>query len=96
MLGELLPWNRPLIMFFILKLRPPLKLGFAENHFVSAIIDNAGIYNGIVLVAYSQPCSRDQVHFWSKLRFLTGGIVAGLFGAATLTRRTIAQAFSVR
>jgi putative membrane protein len=93
MLGELLPWNRPLIMTLVLKKwRRPLDLGTNENYFVSAVVHNAGIYNGIVASGLFAAFWLGPSAFLIQVALLTGGIVAGVFGAATLTPRTIVQA----
>jgi len=93
MLGELLPWDRPAIMVLVLKKwQSPLNMGTNENHLVSSVVHNAGIYNGIVASGLFAAFWLGPSAFLVQVALLTGGIVAGLFGAATLTRGTIAQA----
>jgi uncharacterized membrane protein len=93
MLGELFPWNRPIIMGVVLgKWRRPLNLGPNETQLLSSVVHNAGIYNGIVASGLFATFWLGPSAFLIQVVLLTGGIVAGLFGAATLTRGTIAQA----
>jgi Protein of unknown function (DUF1304) len=93
MLGELLPWDCPLIMVLVLKKwRQPLSLGPNEKNLVSAIVHNAGIYNGIAAAGLFAAFCWGPNAFLVQVALLIGGIVAGVFGAATLTRGTILQA----
>jgi uncharacterized membrane protein len=54
------------------------------------VVHNAGIYNGIVALGLFVAAKTEAFHV--QIALLTGGIVAGLFGAATLTEVTIVQA----
>jgi uncharacterized membrane protein len=67
---------------------PPLRLMGAY----AGIRRNAGIYNGIVAVGLFVASSVGPDAFHVQVALLTGGVVAGLFGAATLTKATIVQA----
>jgi uncharacterized membrane protein len=57
------------------------------------VVHNAGIYNGIVAVGLFVAASVESGAFHIQIALLTGGVVAGLFGAATLTKATVVQAF---
>jgi Protein of unknown function (DUF1304) len=93
MIGELFPWECPLIMAFVLRRWPrQLDLSVNDRHFVSMVVHNAGIYNGIVAVGLFVAASVGPDAFHVQVALLTGGVVAGLFGAATLTKATIVQA----
>lgn len=93
MIGELYPWENPLIMAVVLQKWPhQLDLSDADKHFVSMVVHNAGIYNGIVAAGLFATVFVGAVAFPIQIALLTGGIVAGLFGFATLTRKTILQA----
>jgi len=93
MVGELYPWESPLIMGVVLKKWPdPLDLSPNDSHFVSMVVHNAGIYNGIVAIALFVTAARAPNAVAVQVALLAGGIAAGLFGAATLTAGTIVQA----
>lgn len=93
MVGELYPWESPLIMALVLKKWPdPLDLSPNDSHFVSMVVHNAGIYNGIVAIALFVTASRGRNAVPVQVALLAGGIAAGLFGASTLTSATIVQA----
>jgi hypothetical protein len=92
MIGELFPWECPWIMGLVLRKWPrQLDLTVNDRHFVSMVVHNAGIYNGIVAVGLFVAAAKPEA-FHVQIALLTGGIVAGLFGAATLTKVTIVQA----
>jgi len=92
MLGELLRWNRPLIMEIVLEKWQPLSLGDKEHRLLSAVVHNAAIYNGIVASGLFATLCVGPSAFPIQIVLLFGGIFAGLFGAATLSRGTIVQA----
>jgi Protein of unknown function (DUF1304) len=93
MIGELYPWENPLIMALVLEKWPQqLDLSHADRHFASMVVHNAGIYNGIVAAGLFAAAYIGPSAFQVQVALLTGGIVAGLFGFATLTRTTILQA----
>ncbi|MBZ5654312.1 MAG: DUF1304 family protein [Acidobacteriia bacterium] len=93
MLGELVRWESPFIMTLVLQKWPhKLELSADESHFVSMVVHNAGIYNGIVASGLFVAAALGRDAFPVQVALLTGGIVAGLFGAKTLTKATIAQA----
>lgn len=93
MIGELYPWENPWIMVLVLQKWPhQLDLSDDDKHFVSMVVHNAGIYNGIVAAGLFATAFVGPVAFRIQVALLTGGIVAGLFGFATLTRKTIVQA----
>jgi hypothetical protein len=94
MIGELFPWECPWIMALVLRKWPHhLDLSVNDRHFVSMVVHNAGIYNGIVAVGLFMAASVEPDAFHIQIALLTGGVVAGLFGAATLTKATVLQAF---
>jgi putative membrane protein len=94
MIGELFPWECPWIMALVLRKWPrQLDLTVNDRHFVSMVVHNAGIYNGIVAVGLFVAAAKPET-FPVQIALLMGGIVAGLFGAATLTKVTIVQAIS--
>jgi uncharacterized membrane protein len=63
-----------------------------DKNFVSSIVHNAGVYNGIVAVGVFASASADPSAFRVRVALLSAGIVAGLFGTWTLTKQTIVQA----
>src|SRR4051794_15510297 len=91
MLGELLGWKCPLIMTLVLN-NWGLDLSADQSHFVSNVVHNAGIYNGIVAAGLFAAVSLGPQGRPVQLALLTGGIVAGIFGGLTLTPETFAQA----
>jgi uncharacterized membrane protein len=93
MIGELFPWENPWIMALVVRKWPhQLDLSTNDSHFVSMVVHNAGIYNGIVAVGLFAAASVGPDAFHIQIALLTGGVVAGVFGAATLTPATIVQA----
>src|SRR5437764_15297605 len=86
MIFELFPWEYPFIMNRVLEKWPQkLHLSVDEKHFVAMVVHNAGIYNGIVAVGlWATLVGRDA--FQVQVALLMGGVVAGLFGAVTLTK----------
>ncbi|MFM8275646.1 MAG: DUF1304 family protein [Cyanobium sp.] len=59
---------------------------------VALIVHNAGIYNGILAAALFVSVLATPQDVAIQLSLLIGGIVAGIFGAFTLTKATIIQA----
>jgi len=93
MTGELCPWKRPWIMARVLEKWPkPLNLSVNDAQLVAAIVHNAGIYNGIVGGGLIATASVGPSSFCVQVSLLAGGVVAGLFGAKTLSLVTIGQA----
>jgi uncharacterized membrane protein len=93
MIAELYPWENPVIMARVLKTWTPLlDLSNDEKHFASMVVHNAGIYNGIVGTGLFVTAWVGPTAFPIQVALLIGGIVAGLFGFATLTKTTILQA----
>jgi uncharacterized membrane protein len=93
MFCELFPWDCPLIMAIVVRKWPrQLDLSINDRHFVSMVVHNAGVYNGIVAVGLFAAASVGPQAFYIQVALLTGGVVAGLFGAATLTKATVLQA----
>lgn len=83
-----------LIMARVLRKWPQqLDLSVEERYFFSSVIHNAGIYNGIVAAGLFVAASVGPGAFQVQIALLAGGVVAGLFGAATLTKETVVQAF---
>lgn len=93
MIGELYPWNGPIIMGLVLRKWPrALDLSADDQHLVAMIVHNAGIYNGIVALGLFASAWVGPDAYRIQVALLVGGIVAGLFGAATLSKATILQA----
>ncbi len=93
MIGELYPWRTRLIMRPVVQQwTPPLALSGDEERFASMVVHNAGIYNGIVGTGLFVAARVGPAAFPIQIALLTGGIVAGLFGFATLTPAVILQA----
>ncbi len=93
MVGELYPWEHPWIMVRVLEKWPQqLNLSDSGTHFVALVVHNAGIYNGIVAAGLFAAASAGPVAFPVQIALLAGGVVAGLFGAKTLTVMTVGQA----
>ncbi|MFM7168708.1 MAG: DUF1304 family protein [Planctomycetaceae bacterium] len=93
--GELFPWGGPKIMLKVLqKWSRPLDLSENDRHLVAMIVHNAGVYNGIVSAGLFATLWAGPAAFAVQATLLTGGIVAGLVGCATLTKETIVQALA--
>jgi putative membrane protein len=84
MLIEMFPWDRPFVFNLVkLKFNPQL-----ENEKVAAaIVHNAGLYNGFIAVGLVFCALHGGFH--ARLFFLGCAIVAGIFGAVTLTPKTL-------
>ena len=91
MLGELLPWKVPCIMNLVLD-KWGLHLPIDQSQFVSSVVHNAGIYNGIVAAGLFAAASLGPQARRVQLVLLIGGVVAGVFGGLTLTSATFVQA----
>ena len=63
-----------------------------DESFVSTVVHNAGIYNGIVALGLIAAASYGRKAFGIQIALLAGVVVAGLFGGATLSPKTFAQA----
>jgi uncharacterized membrane protein len=86
MVGEFFPWGRPKIMVRVLEKWPQqLNLSANETHFVAMVVHNAGIYNGIVAVGLFASIYGGASTFPVQVALVAGGVVAGIFGAKTLT-----------
>ena len=93
MLGELFPWARPKIMVRVLEKWPQqLNLSDKQTHFVAMVVHNSGVYNGIVAAGLFASVYAGPGAFPVQVALLAGGVVAGVFGAKTLTPLTIGQA----
>jgi uncharacterized membrane protein len=95
MIGELYPWESPWIMNLV-RQKWPKKLNLSHNDtdFVSMAVHNAGIYNGIVAAGLFSAAYVGSPAFHVQVTLLVGGIVAGLFGAKTLSKLVIGQAIA--
>jgi uncharacterized membrane protein len=91
MLGELLFWKSPFIMNLVLDTWG-LHLPTDQGRFVSTVVHNAGVYNGIVAAGLFAAASLGPQGRRVQLALLTGGVVAGVFGGLTLTPATFVQA----
>lgn len=93
LLGELFPWHNPYIMTKALNDVPlqtiPLPNGKSA---LPMVVHNAGIYNGIVAAGLFATLMVGRPAFPIQVVLLLGGIIAGVFGAWTLSPLTIAQA----
>ena len=93
MIGELYPWEHPSIMMVVLQ-KWPQRLDLSDNdtHLVAMVVHNAGIYNGIVAAGLFASAYVGAAAFPVQVALLSGGVIAGLFGAKTLARPVILQA----
>jgi uncharacterized membrane protein len=69
-----------------------LDLSANDQHLVAMVVHNAGIYNGIVASGLFAAAWVGPSAYCIQVTLLAGGIVAGLFGAGTLSKATIFQA----
>ena len=70
----------------------PLVLDSNGKKLMAMIVHNAGIYNGIVAAALFVALLAGPEALPIQVSLLIGGIVAGIFGALTLSPVTIVQA----
>ena len=93
MIGELYPWEHPWIMASVLAKWPrTLDLSVNDIHLVAMIVHNAGIYNGIVGAGLFASAAIGPAAFSAQVTLLAGDVVAGLFGAKTLSAVILGQA----
>jgi uncharacterized membrane protein len=93
MIGELYPWGRPKIMELVLRKWPrTIDLSANDRHLVAMIVHNAGVYDAVVAAGLFAAAWVGPGAYTVQVTLLAGGIVAGLLGAATLSRATIVQA----
>jgi uncharacterized membrane protein len=93
MIGELYPWEHPRIMMAVLEKWPHhLELSGNDTDLVAMVVHNAGIYNGIVAAGLFASAYVGAAAFPVQVALLAGGVIAGLFGAKTLSRLVIGQA----
>lgn len=83
MLCELFPWSFPVLLRLASK-KLPEEFTSAQQMLVATIVHNAGIYNAIVAgglfwAAFDGEAATDVAQV-----LLTGAVVAGVFGTATL------------
>src|ERR1044071_9442224 len=88
MVGQLFPPQCPLILYEVLQ-KKGLQLSPHDQNFVVKVVQNAGIYNGIVALALFVAASCGPAASRIQVALLTGGIVAGVFGCATLAHDVI-------
>lgn len=85
MISELFPWSLPALLRMASKKLPSGEpFTPAQQKLVAAVVRNAGIYNGIVAgglcwAAFVGDSATDVARV-----MLTGAVVAGVFGTATL------------
>jgi putative membrane protein len=83
---EMFPWKRPFVFELV-------KLGFnprLDNETIAApIVHNAGLYNGFIAAGLIWGMCAGADAFHLRVFFLSCGIVAGIFGAVTLTPKTL-------
>ena len=90
--AELFPWRSPLILKAVINKWPkPLVLDSNGKNLMAMIVHNAGIYNGIVAAALFVALLAGPEALPIQISLLIGGIVAGIFGALTLSPLTIVQ-----
>jgi uncharacterized membrane protein len=93
MMGELFPWNCPIIMKLVMQKWPRrLDLSANDRYFVSIVVHNAGVYNGIVAVGLFAAAFVGSGAFLIQVASLVGAIVAGLFGSVNLAKAVFVQA----
>jgi putative membrane protein len=93
MIGELFPWHEPKIMGLVLKKWPrQLELSANDQNLMAEVVHNAGVYNGIVAAGLFTAAWVGPDAYPVQVVLLAGGIVAGIFGAVTLSKATIVQA----
>jgi len=90
MVGELIPWCRPGIMGLVLDSKNINNFGEAYC-LLTSVVHNAGIYNGIVAAGLFATLWAGPSAYPVQVALLMGGIIAGVFGAATLAPPTILQ-----
>jgi putative membrane protein len=83
---EMFPWKRPFVFNLVqLEFQPR-----PENEMAAApIVHNAGLYNGFIAAGLIWGMFPGPDAFNLCLFFLSCVIIAGLFGAATLTPKTL-------
>jgi putative membrane protein len=83
---EMFPWKRPFVFNLV-------KLGFRpllENEVTAApIVHNAGLYNGFIAAGLIWSTFPAPEALNLRVFFLSCATVAGIFGAATLTYKTL-------
>jgi len=92
MLGELFKWEEPFILGLVLQSWSRVGLAGENMRFVSYVVHNAGIYNGIVAAGLFASLSLGRSALPVQTALLAGGIVAGVFGTFTLAPATVVQA----
>lgn len=91
--GELFPLSSPpLILDKLLKKKPGLGFGEEELRLASRIVNNAGVYNTIVAAGLMATVWAGAAAKSTQIVLLLGGIVAGVFGAFTLSKGVWIQA----
>jgi putative membrane protein len=83
---EMFPWRRPFVFDLV-------RLGFnpqLENERIAApIVHNAGLYNGFIAAGLIWGLLAGTSGLHQRTFFLGCGIVAGIFGAISLTPKTL-------
>lgn len=95
MLLEVFKFGKPILMTKLLgdNWGPNIKLPNGKPA-LPMVVHNAGIYNGIVAAGLFATLAVGPPAFPIQVTLLAGGIVAGLFGAWTLSRITGLQALA--
>ena len=83
---EMLPWKRPFV-FRLVKL--PFEPRPENEMAAAAIVHNAGLYNGFLAAGLIWAILATQGALELRLFFLSCAVIAGVFGAATLTWKTL-------
>lgn len=92
--GELYQWGSPKILLKVLQKWNLEKLSGPERQLMAVIVHNAGVYNGIVAAGLFAALWCGVAAQPVQVTLLAGGIVAGLVGAATLSKATVVQAIA--
>ena len=71
--------------------KPSLSFGTEERSLVSMIVHNAGVYNAIVAAGLLATVWAGEAAKSIQIVLLIGGIVAGVFGAFTLSKVVLIQ-----
>jgi len=83
---EMFPWKRPFVFQLVQLAFNPRE----QNEMTAApIVHNAGLYNGFITAGLIWGMFAGQDAFHLCVFFLSCAIVAGIFGAATLTPKTL-------
>lgn len=100
--GEMFPWHHPLLLQRV-SLKKKVVFGDDQLRLAATIVRNAGIYNLILAAGFFWSAFPDRVGLaadppgvWAlRCFFLTGAVVAGLFGVSVSPATLIQAAVGV-